>query len=137
MSVIYVCWQYQTFWIVNLFLTDVRQVSRVLVCSSIFYYSKKVNQRNCARIFQILTVTFGESAISRTQDQLWYNRFKEGREDSNDDAHPGRPSTSHQSMKTLKLWRKWFWINIESLLERLLMILAYRSAHTKKFLQMF
>ena len=25
---------------------------------------------------------------------LWYNRFKEGREDVNDDACPGRPSTS-------------------------------------------
>ena len=32
--------------------------------------------------------------ISRTQVQLWCNRFKEGREDINDDARPGRPSTS-------------------------------------------
>ena len=29
-----------------------------------------------------------------TQVQLWYNRFKEGREDVNDDARHGRPSTS-------------------------------------------
>ena len=29
----------------------------------------------------------------RTQVQLWYNRFKEGREDVNDDYRPGRPST--------------------------------------------
>ena len=28
--------------------------------------------------------------MSRTQVQLWYNRFKEGR----NDARPGRPSTS-------------------------------------------
>ena len=42
----------------------------------------------------MLTVEFGESTISRTQVQLWYNRFKEGREDVNDDARPGRPSTS-------------------------------------------
>ena len=42
----------------------------------------------------MLTVTFVESTISRTQDQLWYNRFKEGQEDVNDDAPPGRPSTS-------------------------------------------
>ena len=33
----------------------------------------------------MLTVTFGESTISRTQVQLWHNRFKEGREDVNDD----------------------------------------------------
>ena len=25
---------------------------------------------------------------------MWYNRFKEGREDVNDDARPGRPTTS-------------------------------------------
>ena len=39
---IYICLQYQPFWIVSLFLTD-KTVSRVLVCSSIFYYyySKK------------------------------------------------------------------------------------------------
>ena len=37
----------------------------------------------------MLTVTFGESAMSRTQVQLWYIRFKEGREDVNDDACPG------------------------------------------------
>ena len=38
-------------------------------------------------------VAFGGSTISRTQVQLFYNRFKEGQEDVNDDAHPGRPST--------------------------------------------
>ena len=32
--------------------------------------------------------------MSRTQVQLRYNRFKEGREDVNDDACPGRPITS-------------------------------------------
>ena len=43
----------------------------------------------------MLTVAFGESTISRAQQvQLWYNRFKEGREDVNDDVRLGRPSTS-------------------------------------------
>ena len=32
--------------------------------------------------------------MSRTQVQLLYNRFKEGREDVNDNARPGRPNTS-------------------------------------------
>ena len=41
----------------------------------------------------MLTLAFGESTMSRTQVQLWYNRFKEGREDVNDDSCPGRPST--------------------------------------------
>ena len=33
----------------------------------------------------MLTVAFGESTMSRTQVQLWYNQFKEGREDVNDE----------------------------------------------------
>ena len=42
--------------------------------------------------------------MSRTQDQLWYNRFKEGREDVNDNARPGRPSTSitDENIKVVK-----------------------------------
>ena len=42
----------------------------------------------------MLTVAFGESTMTRTQVQLWYIRFKENREDVNDDARPGRPCTS-------------------------------------------
>ena len=41
----------------------------------------------------MLTVVFGESTVSRSQVQLWYYRFKEGREDVND-ACPSRPNTS-------------------------------------------
>ena len=40
------------------------------------------------------SVAFDESTMKRTQVQLWYNRFKEGREDVNDDARSGRPNTS-------------------------------------------
>ena len=36
----------------------------------------------------MVTGALGESTKSRTQVQLWYNRFKEA------DACPGRPSTS-------------------------------------------
>ena len=59
-----------------------------------FLLFEKMNQKNCgkfcvkkemkcARTFEMLTLTFGESTKSRTQVQLWYNRFKEGREDKN------------------------------------------------------
>ena len=41
-----------------------------------------------------MTAAFDKSAISRTQDQLWYNRLKEGQEEVNYDACPARPSTS-------------------------------------------
>ena len=42
----------------------------------------------------MLTVAFAESTMNRTQVEFWHNRFKVGREDVNDDARPGRPSTS-------------------------------------------
>ena len=36
--------------------------------------------------------------------RVYYNRFKEGREYVNNDAHPGRPSTStaHENIETVK-----------------------------------
>ena len=46
------------------------------------------------RIFEMLTVGFAESTMSRTQVQLRYNRFKESQEDVNDDVRPGRANTS-------------------------------------------
>ena len=50
----------------------------------------------CSSIKLCITspVAFGESPMNRTQVKLWYNQFKEGREDVNDDACPDRPSTS-------------------------------------------
>ena len=42
----------------------------------------------------MFTLAFGESTMSRTQTQLWYNRFKICQEDVNDDACPVRPRTS-------------------------------------------
>ena len=52
----------------------------------------------------MLTVAFGKSTMSRTQTQLWYNRFKLGREDVNDDAHRGHLSTSttDENLKAVK-----------------------------------
>ena len=55
------------------------------------------NEIKCERTFEMLTVAFGESTMSRTQVQLRCNRFKEGREDINDDAQ-----ARQQPMKTMK-----------------------------------
>ena len=41
----------------------------------------------------MLPVVFGGSTMSRTQIQLCYNQFKEGRENVNDDAFSCRPTT--------------------------------------------
>ena len=59
------------------------------------------NEIKCAKTFKMLTVAFSESTMSKTQIQLLYNRFKEGREDVNDDARLGRARAPHQPMKTL------------------------------------
>ena len=75
--------------------------------------------------------------MSRTQVQLWYNRFKEGRKDVNGDACPSCPITSRtdeniEAMKKMNLDNRRITIR-----ERLLMMLAYRSAHARQFLLMF
>ena len=129
----YIFWQYSypPFWIVSLILTD-KKVDRVLVCSSILI--KKMGQ----------AVSFAQNITFNVQEYLkcwlwcvkgllWaehHKRFKDFREDVNDVAR-------QQPMKILKHWRKWFWIIVKSLLERLLMMLVYRSAHAKQFLRMF
>ena len=44
--------------------------------------------------YRMWRLAFGQSTMSRTQVQSWYNRFKEDREDVNDNGRFGRPSTS-------------------------------------------
>ena len=67
-----------------------------------FLLFEKMDQKNCIKFcvknkikcaFEILTVAFGESTMSRAQVQFRYNRFNEHREDVNDEAR-GRPSSS-------------------------------------------
>ena len=41
----------------------------------------------------MLTMAFGESTLSKKNVYKWYKLFTEDREDVNNDAHPGRPST--------------------------------------------
>ena len=52
----------------------------------------------------MLTVALGKSTMNRTQVQLWYNRFKAGREDVNDDARPicSSTSTTNENIKAVK-----------------------------------
>ena len=54
--------------------------------------------------FEMFTATFDGSTMSRTQVQLWYSRFKEGRENDNDDAPPGRSSmpTTNDNIEVVK-----------------------------------
>ena len=52
------------------------------------------NGIQCSNVLEMLKVAFGDSAMSRARVFEWYNRFKNGREDVEDDKRPGRPSTS-------------------------------------------
>lgn len=74
-------------------------------CAWRFLLSKKIDQRICIKFcvknkikcsdaLKMLTVAFGESTLSKKCVYKWYKLFTEGREDVNDDARPGRPSTS-------------------------------------------
>lgn len=71
--------------------------------------------------------------MSRIQVQLWYHRFKEGRDDVHKDAYPGRPST----LTTDEIFKAVMKIifNNRRLLERRLMMLAYHLSPAKQFLR--
>lgn len=77
----------------------------------------------------MLTVRFGESLMNRKQVQLWNNRFKEGQEN----AYSGLTSTSTSSDAVRIMILR----NVEPLCERMVMMMAYRLTHTKKYLRMF
>ena len=57
------------------------------------FYVKK-NKIKCSRTFEILTVAFGESTITKKGVQLRHNQFKEGQEDINNDSCLGLQSKS-------------------------------------------
>ena len=73
------------FWCVLRFLTDLKKCIKETVLR--FCVKNKIK---CARPFKMLAMAFGKSTMNRTQVQLRYNGFKEGREDVNDNARPGR-----------------------------------------------
>ncbi|UYV80715.1 hypothetical protein LAZ67_19001522 [Cordylochernes scorpioides] len=52
------------------------------------------NEIKCADAFRMLTVAYGEATLDRSNVYRWYKMFSEGREDVNDEARAGRPSTS-------------------------------------------
>ena len=108
----------------------------VFWCGLRFILFEKMDQRNCnkfcvkneikcAGTYEMLTMVFGESTKSRTQVQMWYNRFQEDREEVNDDACPGRPSTlttdeNFEAVKKMILDK-----NRITIRERLLMMLRH------------
>ena len=87
-------------------------MSRMYVYSfSSFLLSKKMDQRicikfcvkngiKCSKTLEMLKVAYGECTVSQKSVYKWYTLFTEGQEEVNDDARPGRPSTSTTNENT-------------------------------------
>jgi transposase len=48
-------------------------------------------------IYEMLQTVYGDEALSRVSVSEWVKRFKDGREDLQDDSRSGRPSTSRNA----------------------------------------
>ncbi|KAJ8953153.1 hypothetical protein NQ318_017180 [Aromia moschata] len=53
--------------------------------------------------YAMLKEVYGNECLSRTQVFEWFQRFKEGRETTEDDPRPGRHSTSKRTKTVKKL----------------------------------
>ena len=82
------------------------------------------------RTFGMLTVMFGESARSRSRVQLWYNRFKEGREAWPPEYVPTTDEITEVVKQMILNNRR---ITISEVADNI----GYRSAHVKQFLKIF
>ena len=58
------------------------------------------NGIKCSKTLKMLKVAYGECTVNQKSFYKWYKLFTEGREEVNDDAYPGRPSTSTTNENT-------------------------------------
>ena len=58
------------------------------------------NVIKCSETLEMLKVAYGECTVSQKSVCKWYMLFTEGRKEVNDDARPGRPSTSTTNENT-------------------------------------
>ena len=52
------------------------------------------NRLKCSKTLEMLKVAYGECTVSQKSVYEWCKLYTEGREEVNDDARPGQPSTS-------------------------------------------
>ena len=50
-----------------------------------------------AETYELINKVYGDDCMSRTQVYTWFTRFKNGRDDLNDDPRPGRPEASNRA----------------------------------------
>ena len=58
------------------------------------------NGIKCSKTLEMLKMAYGECTVSQKSVYKWYKLLKEGREEVNDDARFGRPSTSTTNENT-------------------------------------
>ena len=47
--------------------------------------------------YELMKKVYGDDCMSRTQGYTWFTRFKNDRDDLNDDPRPGRPEASNRA----------------------------------------
>jgi transposase len=65
---------------------------------------QRVNIKACVKLgktptetYEMLQTVYGDEALSGSSIFEWFKRFKDGREDLQDDPRSGRPSTSRNA----------------------------------------
>ena len=58
------------------------------------------NGIKCSKTLEMIKVVYGDCTVSQKSVYKWYKLFTEGREEVNDDARPGQPSTSTTNENT-------------------------------------
>ena len=57
-----------------------------------FKLGKKISET-----YELLKNVYGDDCISRIQVYTWFTRFKNGRDDLNNDSRPGQPKASNRA----------------------------------------
>ena len=54
-------------------------------------------EKKFAETYELMKKVYGDDCMSHTQVYTWFSRFKNGREDLNNDLRPGRPKVSNRA----------------------------------------
>ena len=54
-------------------------------------------EKKFAETYELMKKVYGDDCMSRAQLYTWFTRFKNGREDLNDDLRPDRPEVSNRA----------------------------------------
>ena len=77
-----------------------RKCQCVCVIGTKMSFEQRANIKFCFKIgktftetFELLKKVYGDDCLSRARVHEWFTRFRDGREDINDDEHTGRPKS--------------------------------------------